>query len=286
MGGVPRSADAQIALVASTQPADETAMLAAASPMLAAGAQPGLAKNVHIDIAFLRTSPDPVDNLSNVSTPPPDDDSSEDESLPSFNITPSPPEQTWPEEPSPAQPNVSQLPPLPPPDFSCVEAGRAAPQLPSFGAAAPSMDSVAPASAELPSLPCTLDGSSGAAQFGCSGRQHDSFNDSGSGDDGDDQFSLPCAEDTLQPRRSTHDGTVRHPAPISEVNPPPKSAPGAARRRRVQWAPGVMSPNPSRELLHKRARLMAEADERAAILRQQEAANEELGRGKRRKSRP
>lgn len=113
---------------------------------------------------------------------------------------------------------------------------------------------------------------------------HDNSNFSSDIND-DDPFLLTCAE-SMQPRRSTHDGTVRHPAVTFEVGPPPRSAPGATRRRRVQWAPDVVSPNLSRELLHKRARLIAEADERAALLRQQEAANEELGRGKRRKSRP
>ena len=53
----------------------------------------------------------------------------------------------------------------------------------------------------------------------------------------------------------------------------------------MKWAPGVLSPKLTREMLHKRARAMAEADEAAAFARQEAEANEELGRGKRRKSR-
>ena len=70
-----------------------------------------------------------------------------------------------------------------------------------------------------------------------------------------------------QPRRATHDGVIGADisSPMggsqsSSKRPLPSSAPMADRRRRVQWAPGVVSPKPTRETLHKRAREMSEAE--------------------------
>ena len=72
-----------------------------------------------------------------------------------------------------------------------------------------------------------------------------------------------------QPRRATHDGVIGLGAELfspvegsqsSRKRPLPSSAPMADRRRRVQWAPGVVSPRPTRETLHKRARELSMAE--------------------------
>ena len=88
-----------------------------------------------------------------------------------------------------------------------------------------------------------------------------------------------------EPRRATHDGTMLRDRECSSPlrrSPPlerqPHSEPGA-RRRTVTWAPGIESPKPMREILHKRARLLSEAQVRAEANFGQARTSEEVSSG-------
>mmetsp|Transcript_7815 Transcript_7815/g.20439 ORF Transcript_7815/g.20439 Transcript_7815/m.20439 type:complete len:160 (-) Transcript_7815:290-769(-) len=76
--------------------------------------------------------------------------------------------------------------------------------------------------------------------------------------------TVPPAELPSQgePRRSTHDGTMRLAGKKSPLRASPRAriAPRSdprADRLRVRWAEGVTSPKPTRELLHKKARMLS-----------------------------
>ena len=72
------------------------------------------------------------------------------------------------------------------------------------------------------------------------------------------------------PRRATFDGVVVggsssvHQSPVmtteSRKRPAPLSAPAVPPSRRVTWAPDVFTPRETREELHKRARLLSQAE--------------------------